>query len=491
MPSPAIWRLAALAFVALFSVIAAFQTSLVVDGRRYFWLYDEPMVCLRYARNLAEGQGLVWNPVERVELYASLLWTLILSGVQLSGLGEAKAPLAVQMLNGLLACGVVLLAERLLRFFERQPGLGLPLLWLALVPCFDLLFWSVGGFETTLLTVVFLLVAARLLEEAAAGEPRPGTYVLLGLLPLIRSDAYHAWAGLALLAIGMSPERARTLRLLGVSLILPTLHLAFRHAYYGHWSPEIGRLKVVILPEGIALGLRYVGRFARSYVVALLLGALGALRARDRRRWLLLAGLVTGAAHLLLWGGEALPGSPYLAHLVPVMLVLAVVGVLETARRTRETAGVLAVALAVPVALQARVFGPARLAPSEGAGMVTGVMIDRFAGPDATVGVFAPGSVGYFSRRRMIDLLARPSPEDALASRPDVVVVHLPHEAVVAYSEGRGERDNLRPVLESRTFREQYLPNPLGILDRTTVYFRASSPERERRPLWKVPQVSR
>ena len=43
------------------------RTSLVLDGTRYFWLDDDQMVSRRYARNLAEGVGFVWNPGERVE----------------------------------------------------------------------------------------------------------------------------------------------------------------------------------------------------------------------------------------------------------------------------------------------------------------------------------------------------------------------------------------------------------------------------------------
>lgn len=486
------WRLASLGFLALFSVIGSYQMSLVVDGSRHFWLYEDQMVSMTYARNLAEGHGLVWSAGERAGGLTNFLWTLVMAGVHLLPLGEGKAPLAVQILNGLLAGGILLLAERLLRLLHPDPGLGLPLLYAALVPCFDLLFWCVNGFETTLLTAVFMLAAARLLEEAAAGQPRAGTYVLMGLLPLIRSDAYHAWAGLALLALGAGQQRGRTARLLGVSLLLPALHLLFRHAHDGRWLPEAtGRLSVALLPAGAPLGARYVARFAKSYGVAVLLGAAGAIRSRDRLRALLLGGVVISGAYVLLAGGEALPGSPYLAHLVPVMFVLAIAALLEPGRRTRAPAVVSGLLFVAPVVLQVLAFSPVTLAASEGAGMVTGVLVDRFAGRDATVGVFAPGSVPYFSRRRAIDLLASSKVEATLGLRPDLVVVHLPHETIVSYAQGGGRPDNLSPVLHSRIFREEYLPNPMGVLDRTTVYFRSSSPELVGRSRWKTPQVSR
>src|SRR5262245_49032609 len=39
------------------------------------WLADDAFISFRYARNWAEGQGLVWNPGERVEGYTNFLWT--------------------------------------------------------------------------------------------------------------------------------------------------------------------------------------------------------------------------------------------------------------------------------------------------------------------------------------------------------------------------------------------------------------------------------
>ena len=51
--------------VGLFLVYAAlfiYRTSFVVAGERYFSLFDDAMISMRYARNLAHGYGLVWNP---------------------------------------------------------------------------------------------------------------------------------------------------------------------------------------------------------------------------------------------------------------------------------------------------------------------------------------------------------------------------------------------------------------------------------------------
>ena len=46
-----------------------------------WWLTDDAFISFRYARNLLEGHGLVFNPGERVEGYTNFLWTLELAGI--------------------------------------------------------------------------------------------------------------------------------------------------------------------------------------------------------------------------------------------------------------------------------------------------------------------------------------------------------------------------------------------------------------------------
>ena len=43
------------------------------------WLCDDAFISLRYAGNLARGDGLVYNVGERVEGFTNLLWTLLLA----------------------------------------------------------------------------------------------------------------------------------------------------------------------------------------------------------------------------------------------------------------------------------------------------------------------------------------------------------------------------------------------------------------------------
>lgn len=43
------------------------------------FVQDDAFISFRYARNLAEGNGLVWNLGERVEGYTNFLWTVAMA----------------------------------------------------------------------------------------------------------------------------------------------------------------------------------------------------------------------------------------------------------------------------------------------------------------------------------------------------------------------------------------------------------------------------
>jgi hypothetical protein len=48
------------------------SSFMALDGARYFSLFDDAMISMRYAWNLSHGNGLVWNAGERVQGYTNL-----------------------------------------------------------------------------------------------------------------------------------------------------------------------------------------------------------------------------------------------------------------------------------------------------------------------------------------------------------------------------------------------------------------------------------
>ena len=75
---------------------------------------DDAYISYRYARNLAAGDGLTFNPGERVEGYSNLLYVLLLAPAFLIARDSAIHPIAVA-LNGVCAAAALVLFHRRLR----------------------------------------------------------------------------------------------------------------------------------------------------------------------------------------------------------------------------------------------------------------------------------------------------------------------------------------------------------------------------------------
>jgi arabinofuranosyltransferase len=97
-----VFTLIVLAYL-LYAGIFIYQTSYLIDGQRYFVLFDDAMISMQYAKNLAHGHGLVWNAGgERVEGYTNPLWVLYMVLLHLLPLATSKVSLLVQITGALL-----------------------------------------------------------------------------------------------------------------------------------------------------------------------------------------------------------------------------------------------------------------------------------------------------------------------------------------------------------------------------------------------------
>jgi hypothetical protein len=399
-----------LAIVTLAFGVTLRSASLSINGTRYFWLDDDQMISMRYARNLAHGDGLVWNPGERVEGYTNPGWTLVMAGLHLLPISDAKMAVAVKAVSWLLACWILILAERLTTRLLPDDDLAPVFVLITLALCRDLLFWAVNGFDTTLLTAVFLCVLVRLLEERDRA-PRALTYILLGTLPVIRSDAYYVWAGAAIMALGLSRERTRTASWLAMSLALPAAHVGWRRWYYQEWLPNTYFVKVSGVAERFGTSTAYLKDFVYGYAALLSMAVVGAFRDSARsRRWLLAPG-VCGIAYVCLVGADMYSLTRYLAYFIPVLVVLAAAGVNSLEAQWRPARAAVLVSLALSMLFQIGINGKSqflRLASLNGEpqrSVVTAIAILDNTRPTASVAVVAAGIVPYFSHRPAFDIL--------------------------------------------------------------------------------------
>jgi len=190
---------------------------------------DDSFITYRYAHNLLNGEGFVFNPGERVLGTTTPLYTflMVMAGLLASGLQPQTAPPFPEMalLINAFADGVVCLL--LLRLGERlkfqYAGIGAALAW-AVAP-FSVTF-AIGGLETSVFVLLLTAAIVAHIEErrilaallsALAVLTRPDALILVGPLAL---DRIWQW----LRAEMMQPASQESARKPGA--ILPEL-LAF------------------------------------------------------------------------------------------------------------------------------------------------------------------------------------------------------------------------------------------------------------------------
>ncbi|MBT4498910.1 MAG: tetratricopeptide repeat protein [Gemmatimonadetes bacterium] len=292
--------------------------------RAYNLTQDDAFITFTYARNLAEGEGLVFNEGERVEGYTSFLWTVGMAIPHLIGIDvEATA----KALGFTFAAGLFV-ATLLLSVHIRPtapPILGdLALLFLAANGA--LAVWTFSGMETTLF--VFLITLGAYQHSRELDRDGRWTALIFGLAALTRPEGIFFFGLTFLHRLGVHLYRRQfiprdailwTLPFLG--LVLP--HFLFRLAYYGYPFPNTFYAKAGATYLHLEHGLKYAEKFTSEYGFwgLLFLIPLIQLIPRRHRIWssyqaLLILG---NALYIVAIGGDALMGNRFFLTTLPLI----------------------------------------------------------------------------------------------------------------------------------------------------------------------------
>jgi arabinofuranosyltransferase len=156
-------------------------------GARF--VQDDAFITYRYARNLARGNGLVFNEGEKVEGYTNFLWTAMHWLPEKLGW---STPIFSQLVGIAMMLATVAVTIRLARRIFASPSFAF-LVALTLVANVTFLTYATGGLETMQQTLLVVSVAALLLPVTAALPPttwrRLGAGVCGGLAVLTRLDS--------------------------------------------------------------------------------------------------------------------------------------------------------------------------------------------------------------------------------------------------------------------------------------------------------------
>jgi arabinofuranosyltransferase len=461
-------------------LVVAVAVAAVAPGVwRTRWVQDDAYVSFRYARNMVEGHGLVYNAGEWVEGYTNFLWTMI-SALPLA-LG-ADDPLPAMHLLGMgLWLGTYGLLVLLGVILAGRGVLIGPLIALPLLAVWSYNQWFLGGMETGLVSFLSVLL---LLLVALQDLKRPRRAALLGLtvaaLLLTRPDTAPFIAGVALAGL-LCQWRWLARRPFWQSwlpaLVLPVIvvfipYTGWRLGYYGDVFPNTYYAKMAYLPAWDR-GREYLETFFRVYdlrpFLLLPLIAVPLARTGAARRFLAGAAFGSAATALYVWrlGGDFMewrflmpvtgvfvPAIGIAAYLIAERLAgpaLSGRGIADEAPPT-AAAGLVALALALAVVAWlglSAAAGSARARHEMVPGQEHIPSLAKYAGPeyawdevgracdavlpdDLRIATTAAGMLPYFARNPTLDLHGLTSREIARTPlKPDEARGRLGHERVL------------------------------------------------------------
>jgi len=302
------------------AVVTAVAAALFLGHALFFWptWVDDAYITFRHSRNLWHGDGLVFNPGQRVEGLTDLAW-----GVLLAPFSEHDPMFVAKVLGLLSSLGTV----GLVGGWAHAEGLGprgaaAALAPLVLAPWAP--YWAVQGLETPVVMLLVTLAWTRYRREADGRSPWPLVALGAGAAPAFRPDS----AVLALLLGAwylLRPGRRLSRRVLTSAALVIALAAALlctKIAWYGAILPLTWQAKRAPWPH--LAGWHYLAALFQGPwpPFAIILGiatafSLASLRKRDERA---LPGLV-----VLAWAAVAVVSNgDYFASwrlLVPALRV--------------------------------------------------------------------------------------------------------------------------------------------------------------------------
>ncbi|MFC3449444.1 hypothetical protein [Amycolatopsis speibonae] len=446
------WRAAALLLTLGFSVVHQLVFSTIAE---------DAYITFRYAQNIVDGNGPVFNTGERIEGYANFLW-MILIALPKAAFGVDIETSAI-VLGVLSTLGTVLLAHVTVnRVVGRAAGEPRPAAGVAaavlVAGAGGLAAYGGSGTETPL----FVLLVFGVFAALAARRPVvAGVLVAFAMMTrpagLLLAVLVGSWLVIAALR-GRCTWWAPAGWLLG-GFVFAAPWTAWRVTYYDHVLPTSVVIPVdLAVPDRVDRGWQYLSGFSVVHQGFLLLGLVAAVALLLRRTgrtpheaearsltWLMLVTAVALTGFVVFFGGDARPAWRLLAPIPPLLAVAAVsvYGVLAAAAAAkpspRPRAPVQRLVPAAAVALSGlavlvSVFSPEMLARvrawhDHGAQLEEiGRWLDAYLPPGSVVSTSAPGVLSYHAGTQLQIVGVRGQTEEggeAVVSRrrPTVAVI--------------------------------------------------------------------
>lgn len=341
MPSKK-WELFGFALIALlfaaWAINFIYKSSVVgIDGQRYFVLFDDAMISMRYAWNFSHGHGLVWNPGERVEGYTNPLMVLIMA-LPSYFLTKSSAVLTIQLIGIATVISIAyvsgLLAKKLWSVIGLKPTILVQVLVGVLIfTYYPLVYWTLMGMETGLLT--FLLLGSIYFTFDYISTDKLRSWILVNICLLLayltRPDSVifvPIIIAVAFISFRNTKFSKKQILRFGYPMLILLVgvvgHVVFRQTYYGELVPNTYTLKISgsLISDRIGDGFGFILPYLKTHFLLYVFALVGLLFKRTKETVLLISISVISIFYQIWTGGESWPYWRMLAPTIPVLFVL-------------------------------------------------------------------------------------------------------------------------------------------------------------------------
>jgi len=255
-----------------FLILIALIIAVFHQGLFLHWTNDDAYISYRYAENLRAGEGLVFNPGEKVEGFSNFLWVIILAFFNLLGLPLLWTSKLISFCFSLILIFLIFRTAQAMGLNEFLAGLCS----LAFSLSSSLGYFAMSGLETIFYCLLLLLSVFfnEKYEEEPDKKPLFFLYGALlaaaltrpeGLLFFLVSSAYHI---LKKIISRKGIQLKNIIQIQSLFLSIYVFLILIRYLYYGDLLPNTFYAK----PQGTFVELGYSAFFA-NFINALFSGS--------------------------------------------------------------------------------------------------------------------------------------------------------------------------------------------------------------------------
>ncbi|MBN1231814.1 MAG: hypothetical protein JXA60_00470 [Candidatus Coatesbacteria bacterium] len=395
------------------------NTSTIISGKRYFMLFDDAMISMRYAWNFAHGNGLVWNKGEYIEGYTNLLLVLIMSIPNLI-LSKPHASLFIQILGVFFCLGTAYLSYLITKDFLKTEGIFPLLSFLGVLLYYPFSFWSLMGMETGLLTFLLFLSICRFLTTRENDNIDYLFLLLILLAFLTRMDSIIMTFPLVFFRFIEKRAKKRFLIEAGFIFLIVILKLILSKLYYNAWFPNTYTLKVRGHPplELYKNGLLFVIPFLKSIFLLLPFAFLGMVYKFDRNKLYLFILFLMTVIYQIWTGGEPWNYWRIMTPAIPLLSILFIVLLSNIAEKIKKWkiavylleffAFIIVFFIANQKFIPEMIFQKIPFTVNSNFILLNEALaVDKITKPSATLAVTFAGIIPYFTDRSCHDMLGK------------------------------------------------------------------------------------